>query len=56
MLRCAIHLEDESPYYVGGGVVSGVLVLSTTWSDKVYGEYETEYNLISFHLAKNCNS
>lgn len=56
VLRCAIHLEDESPYYVGGGVVSGVLVLSTTWSDKVYGEYETEYNLISFHLAKNCNS
>jgi hypothetical protein len=38
VLKCAIHLDDEEAFYMAGGMLSGQIVLSTTWSDKLHGK------------------
>lgn len=49
VLHCAVHLDRDPPVFSPGDIIEGVLVLSSTWADKLHGE------LVSVERLKICD-
>lgn len=52
VLHCAIHLPREPPIYTPGDMIDGVLVLTSTWADKIHGKFIVK--LFIFVKKINC--